>query len=87
MNPNENPKGFQQAMRDAGPYLTLGTELAAAVLLMFGIGWWLDRRLGTSPWMMIAGMIFGIGAGLFLFIRSVNEIIRDEDAKKKREKL
>ena len=44
-------------MREAGPYLAMGTSLAVTVLLGLGIGYWLDGSSGTKP------VFFLVGAG------------------------
>ena len=41
-------------------------ELVTATLVWFGIGWLLDRLLGTMPWFMFAGALLGNWAGLYL---------------------
>lgn len=45
--------------------LGLGMDAALAVLLFFGIGYALDRWLGTTPWFMI-GMVVLAAVGFFL---------------------
>jgi F0F1-type ATP synthase assembly protein I len=45
--------------------LGLGMDAALAVLLFFGIGYALDRWLGTTPWFMI-GMVLLAAVGFFL---------------------
>jgi ATP synthase protein I len=50
---------------------SLGTEMAAAVLIGTFMGYWVDKWLGTEPWILIVGFIFGAAAGfrnLFRFI-------------------
>lgn len=42
-----------------------GLDAALAVLLFFGIGFALDRWLGTDPWLMIVFTLLG-GVGYFL---------------------
>ena len=37
---------------------------------MFFLGRWADGKLGTAPWLLIAGVLFGVGAGLYNFIRT-----------------
>lgn len=49
--------------------LTAGTELTVAVVLGFFGGRWLDGKMGTDPWLELAGAVAGILLGLFLFIR------------------
>jgi len=48
-----------------------GLQLAAGVLLGFGAGHWLDGRLGTSPWLMLAGAAAGLAAGFYLFVKEI----------------
>jgi F0F1-type ATP synthase assembly protein I len=44
----------------------MGVELLAATLTWAGIGWLLDRWLGTGPWLLGAGAVVGNAAGLYL---------------------
>lgn len=44
----------------------MGVELVAAILTWAGIGWLLDRWLGTAPWLLAVGALVGNGAGLYL---------------------
>lgn len=44
----------------------MGVELLAATLTWAGIGWLLDRWLGTGPWLLGAGAVVGNVAGLYL---------------------
>ena len=39
-------------------------------------GHWLDGRLGTEPWFLLAGGIVGLGAALTYFFRKVSELSR-----------
>lgn len=52
-----------------GPYLTMGIQLALAVVVFFFVGRWLDEKLGTAPWLMLAGLLVGIAGGLIKFLR------------------
>jgi len=45
---DEIEKSFS-SLRAAGPYLGLGTQLAATMVLMFFLGKWLDDYLNTIP--------------------------------------
>jgi F0F1-type ATP synthase assembly protein I len=51
-------------------FLGLGFELVAPLLVgLFG-GQWLDRRLGTAPWLLLVGVALGAAAaGLSLYRR------------------
>ena len=48
--------------------MTVGTVIAANVIAGIVAGYWLDRWLGTRPWMLIAGVALGtVGAFLGLY--------------------
>jgi len=62
---------WSRALREAAPYLGIGTSFAASVLLGLGLGYWLDRRLGTGPWLLLLGSVLGLGAGFYQFYKTV----------------
>ena len=35
---------------------TLGTEIGLTVSVLALIGWWLDERWGTTPWLTLSGV-------------------------------
>jgi ATP synthase protein I len=47
----------------------LSTELVAGVLIGAGLGWLLDRWLGTLPWGMIVFLLLGFAAGVLNVMR------------------
>ena len=57
--------------RLAGRYSALGIEMAVAVSLGALLGWWLDKRLGTEPWLLFVGIIVGVGAATRTVVRVV----------------
>jgi F0F1-type ATP synthase assembly protein I len=62
-----------------GQGLNLTIEFLAGILTWGGIGWLVDRWLGTSPWVMSAGFVLGNACGLYLVwlhSRSPDEIER-----------
>ena len=63
---------WTRALREAGPYLSIGTSLAATVLLGVGAGYWLDRRFGTTPVFFLIGSALGLFAALYQFFKTVN---------------
>ena len=58
-------------MREAAPYMGLGTTLAVTVLAGLGGGYWLDGRLGTRPGFLLLGGCLGLAAALIHFIKTV----------------
>ena len=66
-----------------GPYLNVGLQLAAAVLVFFFLGQWLDQRYGWTPWGTIGGVVIGMVGGFVQFFRTVADIARREDVAKR----
>lgn len=66
--------GLGSAFRQVGPYLSLGVEFTASILICFGAGWWADRRFQTSPWLMLFGAFFGMAAGFVNLYRTASGI-------------
>jgi F0F1-type ATP synthase assembly protein I len=43
-------------------------------------GQWLDRKLGTAPWMLMLGVFLGAGASFYSMYRKLTAAQRREDA-------
>ena len=41
----------------------VATELVVSVMFGVGVGWGLDRWLGTAPWFLLVFFFLGVGAG------------------------
>ena len=52
---------------------SVGFVLAAATLLCTGLGYLLDKKLGTFPVFTMIGMTFGLVAGVIEVIRMINQ--------------
>lgn len=65
-----------------GPYLGLGTQLAAVVILMFFLGRWIDQKLSTTPLFLITFSILGSAAGIYNFIKSVLNLNEKKNVEK-----
>jgi ATP synthase protein I len=59
-------------MREAAPYLGIGTTIAASLGLGLGAGYWLDAKLGTQPGFLLLGSALGMFAGF----RQLYELVR-----------
>ncbi|WP_296416827.1 AtpZ/AtpI family protein [Pseudooctadecabacter sp.] len=56
-------------------------ELVAGLGIGFGIGYGLDAAFGTSPFLMVIFIFFGLAAGVKTMMRSAEEMQRDQLAK------
>lgn len=74
---------------DAGTSITqfagVGLQFALSILVFVYAGQWLDRKLGTAPWLLLAGVFVG-GAGSFysMYRKLMAAQARDEAARKAR---
>lgn len=54
----------------------LGLEFVLALLIPGAAGWWLDKKFGTGPWLLIVGIAFGFAVGLYVMIRASNRLLK-----------
>jgi F0F1-type ATP synthase assembly protein I len=71
MNDKNIQNKIVESYKTIGPYLGLGTQLAATIVLMFFLGRWLDQKLGTYPLLIIVFSLMGGFAGIYNFIKTV----------------
>jgi F0F1-type ATP synthase assembly protein I len=63
--------------RIAGNTGAVGIEIAVAVFIGYYGGRFLDRKLGTEPWISYAGLLAGIGAAIKALLRVIRSYRRD----------
>jgi hypothetical protein len=67
-------KGARVPPIKVGTVATGGVEFAAAILLGVFAGQWLDRRIGTTPWFVILGVVLGGAAGFYNLYRTLTTV-------------
>lgn len=60
MPEDSSGQDWQEAFREAGPYVGLGMEIALSMILCVGGGYLLDRWWGTMPWGTLGGALLGV---------------------------
>jgi F0F1-type ATP synthase assembly protein I len=74
-----NSKGFslvrtaralQENVARSGPVAGASYTLIGAILLLGGVGYFLDGRLGTRPWLAVTGLLLGIVVGFYELIKT-----------------
>jgi F0F1-type ATP synthase assembly protein I len=60
------------SLRPIGEYAVAGIEFALAILAFLYVGQVLDRRFGTSPWLVIIGACLGAIAGWCALYRKLS---------------
>jgi F0F1-type ATP synthase assembly protein I len=63
----------QETTRRSSVAYAAGLTIFFAVLSFMGVGWLLDRWLGTG-WLMVAGIILGAIVGFYEFIRIISQL-------------
>ena len=53
------------ALGDIEREMAVSYGLIAAVVVLGGIGYLLDRALGTSPWLLLGGLLAGLALGFY----------------------
>jgi F0F1-type ATP synthase assembly protein I len=61
-----SPSHRRGVLRGIDQSSVMGTELLTATLTWAGIGWLVDRWLGTAPWFLATGALLGNAAGIYL---------------------
>jgi F0F1-type ATP synthase assembly protein I len=74
--PRDNP--------DLGEQMTAGMQFAASIIVFLLAGMWLDRRLGTDPWLLIAGVAVGGTAGFWSIYRRLVVLPREREKSKEK---
>ena len=70
----KEPEGDEQeTTRRSGVAYAAGLMIFFSVASFMGVGWVLDRWLGTS-WIMIAGIVLGSVVGFYEFIRIISQL-------------
>ena len=59
----------QDENRKTGLAYAAGITLFASVAAFSAAGYFLDKWLGTQPWLLIVGIVIGSAAGRFEFVR------------------
>ena len=73
MAPDE---GNQSPWRQLGFVLTVAFTFPAALLIGYGIGWWLDNKLGTRPLFSLIFLGAGFAAALLELFRELKKLDR-----------
>jgi F0F1-type ATP synthase assembly protein I len=76
-------QSFVNSIREAGPYLGLGLQLAVTIVVMVFIGSWLDSEFKFHYIFTLIFGFLGIGIGIYNLIKTVNDL--ESKNKKKNE--
>jgi ATP synthase protein I len=70
------PKTSGEIMRTVGALSTVGLSFVLAIVIGVAAGWWLDDRLGTSPWGFLVCFFLGLAAGVLNVYRITSRYLK-----------
>jgi ATP synthase protein I len=80
--PPDALRAYSSGMSEAGPYLVIGVQIAGSMGVFIAAGYFADRWLGTSPWLLMLGAVLGMVAFVATLVRTTNELNAREKARK-----
>lgn len=75
-------RGSSPELGSAGRLSSVGLELGLSIIGCLVLGWYLDKRLDTDPWLALLGLLIGSFAGFRALFRSL--ALHDEETDKDR---
>ena len=79
----DGPENSRGPARGVGFAARIGTDILAALVVGLGLGWFLDRWLGTAPFAMMVFFVLGAAAGIRNAYRLANRTMGEIDAEEK----
>ena len=63
-----------------------GLQFAVSIVAFLLLGQWADRKLGTSPVLLLAGVFIGGAAAFYSMYRKITAAQRADDERRRRER-
>lgn len=60
---------YGAAFRQADQHVGVAFQVALALVVYVVAGNWLDKRLGTGPWLTLLGAVLGFASMMYLLVR------------------
>ena len=71
------PKGsLADSFRTIGALSTVGISFVLAIVIGCACGYYLDKWLGTGPWLLLVFTIFGLAAGITNVYRTAGRFLK-----------
>ncbi len=66
---------FNFEVKKVAEVSSLGLVLPSSIVIGLFMGYFLDKLLGTHPWMLIIFLLFGVASGFYSLIRGLNKYL------------
>ena len=73
----------RKLFRVLGALSTVGITLVVSTVIGYFIGHWLDGKFGTTPWLTVVFLLFGIAAGFKNLYDQTRKLVGPEGSEKK----
>jgi ATP synthase protein I len=70
-------RGSRGSPVSGAEFAGIGVQFALTILVFVFAGIWLDRRFGTTPWLLLVCVFAGAGGGFYSMYRRVTASQRD----------
>ena len=64
------------SFRTIGALSTVGISFVLAIVIGFACGYYLDKWLGTGPWLLLVFTVFGLVAGIMNVYRTAGRFLK-----------
>ena len=64
------------SFRTIGALSTVGISFVLAIVIGFACGYYLDKWLGTGPWLLLVVTVFGLVAGITNVYRTAGRFLK-----------
>lgn len=71
-----SPGSMAETMRTVGALSTVGFSFVFAIAIGAGLGWYLDKSLGTGPWLFFLFFAVGVAAGILNVYRTAGRLLK-----------
>jgi F0F1-type ATP synthase assembly protein I len=65
-------------LRRLAELTSIGLILPSSIAVGLFFGYYLDRWLGTAPWLLLTFTVLGIASGLISLLRAIRKEFKDE---------
>ena len=76
---NYKPESTAETIRKSGLAYSAAVALLGSIVFMLIIGWVLDTFFGTTPWLLVGGILLGSVIGFYQFFRITSEILKNKE--------
>ena len=73
-----NDKPQRPDLRKLSELASLGLVLPSSIAVGLFFGYFLDRWIGTAPWLLLTFTVLGIVSGLLSLFRALKKQMKDE---------